>query len=262
MRVFLSGRRAHAHSGIAPKVHVSPSGRRQNATSALWKAPRRAKSARFALWETPKCDICPLESAKTCQKCTFRSLGDAKMRHLPSGKRQDVRKVYFWHVLALSRGQMSHFGVSQRAKSALLARLGAFQRADVAFWRLPEGETCTFGTSWRFPEGRCRILASPRGRNVHFWRNSGMCMRATSRQENAHFGTSQRAKCALLARLGAFQKADVAFWRLPEGEMCTFGTSWRFPEGRCRILASPRSRKLHFWLHSVMHIVGTSLIEN
>src|SRR5258705_354775 len=168
MRVFLSGRRAHAHSGIAPKVHVSPSGRRQNATSALWKAPRRAKSARFALWETPKCDICPLESAKTCQKCTFRPLGDAKMRHLPSGKRQDVPKVHFSHVLALSRGQMSHFGVSQRAKSALLARLGTFQRAGVAFSRLPEGETCTFGATPGCAGARSPYSASRILRKQHF----------------------------------------------------------------------------------------------
>src|SRR5258705_354774 len=134
------------------KVHISPSGRYQNArfpvgTSRACTFRNCAKSARFALWETPKCDICPLESAKTCQKCTFRPLGDAKMRHLPSGKRQDVPKVHFSPSGRRQNATSALWKAPRRAKSTLFARLGAFQRADVAFWRLPESEKCTFGTS-------------------------------------------------------------------------------------------------------------------
>src|SRR5258705_10082821 len=99
--------------------------------------------------------MCPFGTSSRCPECKSRILAPLRGRN-----------VHFWHVLALSRGQMSHFGVSQRAKSALLARLGAFQRADVAFWRLPEGEKCTFGA---FPEcdwtrllfRTTRILVSP-----------------------------------------------------------------------------------------------------
>src|SRR5258705_8313387 len=91
------------------------------------------------------------------------------------------RNVLFWHVLAHSRGQMARFGVSQRAKCARLARLGAFQEADGAIWPLPQGEMCTFGTSWRIPEGRWRDLASPRARKVHVWYVLAHCRITTAR---------------------------------------------------------------------------------
>src|SRR5258705_7376899 len=159
---------------------------------------------------------------------------------------------------------MSHFGVSQRAKHSLLVRLGvsqrakralsvrlgAFQRADVAFWRLAEGEKCTFGAipecaCARRPDRQMRILVRPRGRNVHFWH-----VLALSRVQMSHFGVSQRAKCALLARLGTFQRAGVAFSRLPEGETCTFGATPGCAGARSPYSASRILRKQHFRLVS------------